>query len=65
MHFGYLCQLTYKCSWSMRTYLLNLLLILLVLSCEKTPEARQAAFRTPFEAGGGNRTATYPELLTF
>ncbi|MEJ2161862.1 MAG: M14 family metallopeptidase [Robiginitalea sp.] len=49
----------------MRTYLLNLLLILLVLSCEKTPEARQAAFRTPFEAGGGNRTATYPELLTF
>jgi len=34
-------------------------------ACQKSPEAKQAAFQTPYEKGDGNQTATYQELLAF
>lgn len=49
----------------MHTFLRCLLLLFLLSACKESPEARRAAFKTPFENGDGNSTATYRELLEF
>jgi hypothetical protein len=48
----------------LRLKILFLSLIALA-ACEKTPEARERALKTPFELGDGNTTATYAEILEF
>ena len=46
-------------------FLIGLLLVGVLLSCDRKEEDDVAEYKTPFELGNGNETATYEEAINF